>query len=105
MLYRCVTIAGPRRLSASGHISPRPFRGTSMVASVRTTIISQFEQVATEQRHKLAALTDDRPLMDSGLDSLAFAIVVARLEDALGIDPFSASEDNEFPVTFGDFIQ
>ena len=76
-----------------------------MTLSVRTTIISEFEQVATEQRHKLAALTDDRPLMDSGLDSLAFAIVVARLEDSLGIDPFSASEDNQFPVTFGDFIQ
>jgi acyl carrier protein len=76
-----------------------------MAVTVRNTIISQFEQVAAEQRHKLAALTDDRPLMDSGLDSLAFAIVVARLEDALGIDPFSASEDNQFPVTFGDFIQ
>ena len=76
-----------------------------MSLSVRTTIISEFEQVATEQRHKLAALTDDRPLMESGLDSLAFAIVVARLEDSLGIDPFSASEDNQFPVTFGDFIQ
>jgi acyl carrier protein len=76
-----------------------------MAVSVRTTIISQFEQVATEQRHKLATLTDDRPLMDSGLDSLAFAIVVARLEDTLGIDPFSASEDSQFPVTFGDFIQ
>jgi acyl carrier protein len=76
-----------------------------MAVSVRTTIISQFEQVAAEQRHKLATLTDDRPLMDSGLDSLAFAIVVARLEDTLGIDPFSASEDSQFPVTFGDFIQ
>jgi len=76
-----------------------------MSASIRTTIISQFEQVAAEQRHKLASLTDDRPLMDSGLDSLAFAIVVARLEDALGIDPFSASEDAQFPVTFGDFVQ
>jgi len=76
-----------------------------MAVNVRSTIIAQFEQVAAEQRHKLAALTDDRPLMESGLDSLAFAIVVARLEDALGIDPFSASEDNQFPVTFGDFIQ
>jgi hypothetical protein len=73
--------------------------------SVRTTIMSQFEQVATAQRLKLAPLTDDRPLMDSGLDSLCFAIVVARLEDALGIDPFSTTDDAPFPVTFGDFIQ
>ncbi|HEU5480822.1 MAG TPA: acyl carrier protein [Candidatus Tumulicola sp.] len=76
-----------------------------MSASIRSTIVSQFEQVAAEQRHKLATLTDDRPLMESGLDSLAFAIVVARLEDSLGIDPFTASEDAQFPVTFGDFVR
>lgn len=76
-----------------------------MAENIRTTIISHFEQVAAEQRQKLTPLTDDQPLMQAGLDSLAFAVVVARLEDALGIDPFSASEDAEFPVTFGDFVQ
>lgn len=76
-----------------------------MSASIRSTIVSQFEAVAAEQHHKLAPLTDERPLMETGLDSLAFAIVVARLEDALGIDPFTASEDAEFPVTFGDFVR
>jgi len=76
-----------------------------MSASIRSTIVSQFEQVAAEQHHKLVPLTDDRPLMESGLDSLAFAIVVARLEDALGVDPFTAAEDAQFPVTFGDFVK
>ncbi|HEY2379373.1 MAG TPA: acyl carrier protein [Gemmatimonadaceae bacterium] len=76
-----------------------------MSASIRSTIVTQFEQVASEQRHKLAPLTDDRSLMNSGLDSLAFAIVVARLEDSLGIDPFTAAEDAQFPVTFGDFVK
>ena len=76
-----------------------------MAGSIRTTIITHFEQVAAEQSHKLSALTDDRPLMESGLDSLAFAMVVARLEDTLGIDPFNVSDDAEFPVTFGDFVQ
>ena len=75
------------------------------MTSLRATIVAQFEQVAAEQRHKLAPLTDERPLMESGIDSLAFAIVVARLEDSLGIDPFLASEDAQFPVTFGDFIR
>ena len=32
-----------------------------MAASIRATIISQFEQVATEQRHKLAELIDRLP--------------------------------------------
>ena len=34
-----------------------------------------------------------------------FAIIVARLEDVLGIDPFSTAEDIGFPVTVGEFIQ
>jgi hypothetical protein len=72
--------------------------------SVRSTIISQFEELAKEQEKSLAALSDDLPLLESGLDSLCFAIVVARLEDALGFDPFSMTDDAHFPVTLGDFI-
>lgn len=73
--------------------------------SVRSTITTQFEQVAKEQGKSLVALTDETPLLDSGLDSLCFAIIVARLEDELGLDPFSTSDDAEFPVTFGDFVR
>jgi acyl carrier protein len=73
--------------------------------SVRSIIISQFERVVKEQNKQLAPLTDDLVLLDSGLDSLCFAIVVARLEDALGFDPFSAAEDVYFPVTLSDFIK
>jgi len=76
-----------------------------MAQSIRETIIAEFEHVAAEQHYKLAPLSDERPLMEAGLDSLAFAIVVARLEDTLGLDPFSVLEDLQFPVTFGDFIQ
>jgi acyl carrier protein len=73
--------------------------------SVRSIIISQFERVVKEQNKQLAPLTDDLVLLESGLDSLCFAIVVARLEDALGFDPFSAAEDVYFPVTLSDFIK
>ncbi len=73
--------------------------------SVRSTITSQFQQVAVEQERVLAPLSDDLKLVESGLDSLSFAIIVARLEDALGIDPFNSTEALEFPVTFGDFVR
>ena len=72
--------------------------------SIRSTIVSQITEVATQQGKTLAPLTDDLVLLDSGLDSLCFAILVARLEDSLGFDPFTASEDVYFPVTLGDFI-
>ena len=73
--------------------------------SVQAVIFEQFEQVAREQEKTIAPLSDDLVLLDSGLDSLCFAIVVAKLEDTLGVDPFTASEDVYFPVTLGEFVK
>jgi acyl carrier protein len=73
--------------------------------SVRLTIVSEVEKVAKEQKKALAPLADNLPLLDSGLDSLCFAILVARLEDAIGVDPFATSQDGGFPVTFGEFVK
>lgn len=73
--------------------------------SIRFQILAQVRQVAHEQNKPLAPLHDDLPLLDSGLDSLSLAVIVARLEDALGLDPFTEAEDTPFPVTFGDFIR
>jgi len=73
--------------------------------SIRLTVISQLEQIAGEQKKNLPPLTDHLVLLDSGLDSLAFAILVARLEETLGFDPFTESDDIFYPVTLGDFIR
>lgn len=70
---------------------------------VRAQVTSMFEEVAREQQRKLAPLTDQLRLLESGLDSLSFALIVARLEEALGYDPFDTAET--FPVTFGDFVK
>jgi acyl carrier protein len=72
--------------------------------SVRATVVSQFEQVAVEQKRKLSRLSDEAKLVELGLDSLSFALIVVRLEEALGFDPFDAAEEVRFPVTFGDFV-
>ena len=72
--------------------------------NVRAEIVNQFKQVAQEQDKPLASLTDSLELLNSGLDSLSMAILVSRLEDSLGVDPFMASEDAQFPVTFRDFV-
>jgi aryl carrier-like protein len=71
--------------------------------AVRDTIVTMFEQVAREQQRTLSPLADDLKLLKSGLDSLSFALIVARLEDSLGYDPFERAEN--FPVTFGDFVK
>jgi hypothetical protein len=72
--------------------------------STRTVVESQFQQVATEQKRKLARLSNDLKLLESGLDSLSFALIVARLEEELGFDPFDSADEIRFPVTFGDFV-
>ncbi|MGH6681990.1 MAG: acyl carrier protein [Bradyrhizobium sp.] len=73
--------------------------------SVRLRIFSAMKQVAEEQNVTLPPLDDDLSLHETGFDSLAFAILVARLEDDLGIDPFTMAEDATFPLTIGDFVR
>jgi hypothetical protein len=73
--------------------------------SVRATVLSQFAEVAKAQNRQLADLSDGLILLESGLDSLCFAIIVTRLEDKLGCDPFAATENIQFPITLGDFIK
>ena len=73
--------------------------------SIRETIILYMQQIAEEGKKDLAPLTDELVLLDSGLDSLMFAVLVARLEETLGIDPFTESDEIYFPVTLGDFIR
>ena len=72
---------------------------------IKSTITSEIYEVAAEQGKTIAPLSDDLVLLDSGLDSLCFAILVARLEDRLGVDPFTAADDVYFPVTFADFVK
>ena len=73
--------------------------------ALRTLISATFRSVARSQGKSIAPLNDELVLLDSGLDSLCFAIIVATLEDELGYDPFTASEDVFFPVTFGEFVR
>jgi acyl carrier protein len=68
-------------------------------------IATRFREVAAAQEKKLEPLDDELVLLESGLDSLCFALIVATLEDELGFDPFTESEDVFFPVTFGDFVR
>jgi hypothetical protein len=67
--------------------------------------MSVFQQVAAEQGRTLVPISDAVPLLQAGLDSLSFALVVARLEDTLGLDPFSSAEAVQLPVTFGEFVR
>lgn len=44
-------------------------------------------------------------LLDTGLDSMGFAIFVSELEDVLGYDPFAIARNIAvYPQTFAEFV-
>jgi acyl carrier protein len=73
--------------------------------TIKSTILDMFREVANQQDKSVVAIDDNLVLLNSGLDSLCFAIIVARLEEKLGFDPFSANDNVEYPVTFGDLVR
>jgi hypothetical protein len=72
--------------------------------SIRNLVLTEIRNVADEQGKTLPPLADALPLLESGLDSLCFAILVSRLEDATERDPFAHAKASEFPQTVGELI-
>ena len=73
--------------------------------NIREIIISAMSEVADMRGTDLVKiLTDDMVLLESGLDSLGFAILVARMEEELGYDPFVMMDEPVYPRTLGEFV-
>jgi acyl carrier protein len=81
-----------------------PLQAGQNAMSTRSRILQAMQEIAAAQKKTLSPLTDHLALTNSGLDSLCFALLVARLEDETGRDPFSQSDEVSFPVTLGEFI-
>ena len=77
-----------------------------MSQNIGEVISATFCRVFSEQveHTPLPTLSDDLVLLDSGLDSMGFAILVVELEEILGFDPFSTSEEAFYPSTYGEFV-
>jgi len=58
----------------------------------------------TDSQLLVPKLTNDVVLLESGLDSLGFAILVATLEEKLDFDPFTMMDEPIYPSTFGEFV-
>ena len=75
--------------------------------TLRETIKEKYIEVLEQTGNELLvpALTDDVVLLESGLDSLGFAVLVATLDEALGFDPFTMMDEPFYPSTFGEFVE
>jgi hypothetical protein len=71
--------------------------------AAREFVISLMEQVAKEQAMELAPLSEETTLDETGLDSLCWAVIFARLEAATGFDPFF--DGSALPVRVGDVFK
>jgi hypothetical protein len=72
---------------------------------IEATIRNIFSEVIESTGQVMnSPLTHDSILLQTGLDSLGFAILVARLEETLGYDPFVLMSEPVYPQTFGEFL-
>ena len=72
-----------------------------------TQILTVYKEVYSSQNKGKSApeIKNETVLLDSGLDSLGHAILITRLEEKLGYDPFSISTEAYYPRTFGELVE
>jgi acyl carrier protein len=72
---------------------------------LKDQIITAINDTADMRGTEIGVLNDKTILLESGLDSLGFAILVARLEEELGFDPFVIMDQPVYPRTLGEFVE
>ncbi|MEV6517267.1 phosphopantetheine-binding protein [Micromonospora chalcea] len=72
---------------------------------VAEIVLREVVKLIKEEGGEDAEVSLQSGLVDSGLDSLAFAVLVTRLEQSMGFDPFLALEDEIFPRTVGELVE
>lgn len=74
---------------------------TNLLNKIKAAIQETADMRGTE----VDVLVDETVLLESGLDSLGFAILVARLEEELGYDPFVMMDVPVYPRTLSEFVE
>ena len=73
---------------------------------IRKVIREQIDLVSADLDCEIVDdISDETVLLETGLDSLGFAMLVVQLEEVFGRDPFLEIDEAVYPTTFGEFIQ
>jgi len=72
--------------------------------SILDTITEIISDMIAERGESVPALKQDTKISDSGLDSLDIAVLVVRLEEHFGFDPFVEVLD-QYPHTLGEMAE
>ena len=72
---------------------------------IRQEVVNRIESILDDNGINLTTpLSDETVLLECGLDSLGFAILVVDLEDILGYDPFVLMDEPFYPRTLEEFV-
>ncbi len=71
---------------------------------IEEVVLREVVKLLDEESSQKVEVTVQSGLVESGMDSLAFAVLVTRLEESLGFDPFLALEDEIFPRTVTELV-
>lgn len=72
---------------------------------VRAVIVEELSLLFEEDGLARPDFVDELVLLSTELDSLGFAVLVARLDERLGFDPFSLMNEPVYPQTLGEFVE
>lgn len=77
-----------------------------MVDTIHSVVTKFFKNELEQSEVNLESviIDDDLVLLQSGLDSIGFAVLVAKLEEELKYDPFLLMEKPTYPTTFKEFV-
>lgn len=71
---------------------------------LKAIIVREIAVLLEEGDKPVPELDETAVLLDTGLDSLDFAVLVSRLEDELDYDPFTEMDDPVYPQTLGELV-
>lgn len=69
---------------------------------IRLVILEEMATLLEEAERPIPEFSDGDILLETGMDSLDFAVLITRLEERLGFDPFTEMEDPIYPQTVGE---
>ena len=74
--------------------------------SIREVILIEIFDLLKHENQDFdsAQISDESVLLETGIDSLGFAILITRLELLLGYDPFTLDPNPMYPRTLIEFI-
>ena len=76
-----------------------------MSTDTRTIILNEISVVFSEEGVTFDEGMLGLPVMDIGVDSLTYAVLVARLEVKIGKDPFTEQPERGYPKLLSDFVE